>query len=175
MRYFLDAEFNGFQGELISIALVPEDDHLEAFYAALDCKTPTPWVREYVLPVLHAEPATRREVTARLAAYLKGDGQPFVVADWPEDIAHLVLLMVTGPGSRLPMPTVRFGLMDLPLFDSQALSRKPHNALSDASALKAYVLAEEINSYGRRPTRPNAEQPRDGGEIAWHAAALAGA
>lgn len=27
MRYFLDAEFNGFQGQLISLALVPEADH----------------------------------------------------------------------------------------------------------------------------------------------------
>ena len=41
MRYFLDAEFNGFGGELISIALVPEDLSLTPFYEAIDCAEPT--------------------------------------------------------------------------------------------------------------------------------------
>ena len=52
MRYFLDVEFNGFCGELISIALVPELDGAAPFYEALDCAKPTPWVAEHVLPVL---------------------------------------------------------------------------------------------------------------------------
>ena len=35
MRYFLDTEFNGFAGALLSIALVPEEG--EEFYAVLEC------------------------------------------------------------------------------------------------------------------------------------------
>jgi hypothetical protein len=143
MRYFLDAEYNGFGGSLISIALVPEFDQSVAFYAVLACDAPTDWVRDHVLPVLNAEPVPRREVTARLAIYLKNDLEPNVIADWPEDIAHLALLLVKGPGARVPTPTIAFNLLDLPMFDSEKLSRTPHNALSDASALKAYVLAEE--------------------------------
>ena len=42
MRYFLDCEFDGFGGPLISLALVPEDGS-EEFYAVLD--TPRPWCR----------------------------------------------------------------------------------------------------------------------------------
>jgi len=32
MRYFIDAEFNGFGGQLISLALVPEDEEAVPFY-----------------------------------------------------------------------------------------------------------------------------------------------
>jgi hypothetical protein len=43
MRYFLDTEFNRFQGQLISIALAPEGDHADAFYAAIHCDVPISW------------------------------------------------------------------------------------------------------------------------------------
>jgi hypothetical protein len=143
MRYFLDAEFNGFGGQLISLALVPEDKRADPFYEALPCAEPEPWVAEHVLPVLQTQPITRSEMIAKLAAFLRNDAEPVVIADWPEDIAHLALLMITGPGSRIPLPQFRFELLDLPLFDSEALSDVPDNACHDAMALRAYILAQE--------------------------------
>jgi hypothetical protein len=143
MRYFLDVEFNGFGGQLISLALVPEDKKAAPFYQALHCAEPKPWVASHVLPVLRTRPISRSEMIAKLTAYLDGDPEPVVIADWPEDIAHLALLMVTGPGWRMPSPRFRFDLLDLPLFDSASLSEVPHNACHDATALRAYVLAEE--------------------------------
>jgi hypothetical protein len=143
MRYFLDAEFNGFGGPLVSLALVPEDQEAAPFYEALPCAAPEPWVAAHVLPVLRTQPISRPEMIAKLAAYLLSDAEPVVIADWPEDIAHLALLMVTGPGWRMPAPLLRFELLDLPLFDSVSLSEVPHNACSDAKALRAYVLAQE--------------------------------
>jgi len=143
MRYFLDAEFNGFGGDLISLALVPEDQGAAPFYAALPCAAPVPWVVQHVLPVLRTQPISRAEMSAKLAAYLAQDEEPVVIGDWPEDIAHLALLMVTGPGWRMPSPRIRFDLLDLPLFDSEGTSEVPHNACFDARALRAYVLAEE--------------------------------
>jgi hypothetical protein len=143
MRYFLDAEFNGFGGQLISLALVPEDPEAVPFYEALACAEPDPWVADHVIPALQTRPISRPEMIAKLAAYLRGDPEPVVIADWPEDIAHLALLMVTGPGSRMPSPRFRFELLDLPLFDSAMLSKVPHNACRDAIALRDYVLAEE--------------------------------
>ena len=143
MRYFLDAEFNGFGGSLISLALVPEDVEAPPFYEALECPMPEPWAYAHVLPVLHTKPIPREDMVAKLAAYLRSDPAPVVVADWPEDIAHLAMLMVTGPGYRTASPKFVFELLDLPLFDSQTLSDVPHNAQHDARALRAYVLAEE--------------------------------
>ena len=51
MRYFLDVEFNGFGGPLISLALVPEDPDAAPFYEALPCPKPDVWVAAHVLPV----------------------------------------------------------------------------------------------------------------------------
>ena len=49
MRYFLDTEFNGFAGELISVALVPEHGDQE-FYAVLPLpEAPNNWVTRNVL------------------------------------------------------------------------------------------------------------------------------
>lgn len=140
MRYFLDAEFNGFGGQLISLALVPEDDGAPPFYAALACPEPEPWTAEHVIPVLDTPQIERDAMTEKLADYLRSDPEPVVVADWPEDIAHLALLMVTGPGHRLATPTLVFELLDLPLFDSETTSAVPHNACYDARALRDYVL-----------------------------------
>jgi hypothetical protein len=143
MRHFLDAEFNGFRGQLISLALVPEDLQAAPFYETLACAEPTSWVIDHVLPVLQKQSVSRSEMVTKLAAYLQDDSEPVVIADWPEDIAHLALLMLTGPGWRMPSPRLVIELLDLPLFDSAALSSMPHNACDDAAALRIYVLAQE--------------------------------
>ena len=143
MRYFIDVEFNGFSGPLISLALAPEDPKAAPFYKSLPCDQPVAWVAERVLPVLGTQPISRSQMVAKLDAYLRSDPKPVFVGDWPEDIAHLALLMVTGPRWRMASPTIRFDLVDLPMFDDEALSKTPHNALSDARALRDYVLAQE--------------------------------
>jgi hypothetical protein len=143
MRYFLDAEFNGFGGQLISLALVPEDEEAVTFYEALPCIEPEAWVAEHMLPVLQTRPVTRPELIAELAAYLRDDPEPLVIADWPEDIAHMALLKMTGPARECPRRGCGFELLDLPLLDSETLSDPSHNASHDATALRAYVLSEE--------------------------------
>jgi hypothetical protein len=80
---------------------------------------------------------------SKLATYLRGDSEPMLTADWPEDIAHLALLMLTGSGWRMPSPRLIIELLDLPLFDSATLSGVPRNACHDAIALRTYVLGQE--------------------------------
>ena len=58
MRYYLDAEFNGFGGALISIGLAPENDSRPPFYGAFSCPDPTPCFAAHVLPVLESAPTT---------------------------------------------------------------------------------------------------------------------
>ena len=148
MRYFLDAEYNGFGGELISLALVPEDATLAPFYAAIACPEPTPWVAEHVLPVLAATLVTRAEMADLFADYLTDDPDPLLVADWPEDIAHAARLLVVGPGQMKPIRSLRFELIDPALMD-RAPNAAPHNALSDARALRDTVLAHEARMARR--------------------------
>ena len=143
MRYFLDTEFNGFGGELISLALVPEDENTTPFYAAIACAAPTAWVTEHVLPVLATTPLSRAEVVDRFADYLMNDEAPLLVADWPEDIAHAARLLVTGPGRMTPVRSLRFELVDPDIIGPGVAGTEPHNALEDARALKATMLAWE--------------------------------
>ena len=55
MRYFLDTEYNGIGGELISLALVPDDG--DEFYLTLKTTDPLlEWVERHVLPYLDSVP-----------------------------------------------------------------------------------------------------------------------
>jgi hypothetical protein len=143
MRYFLDVEFNGFGGELISLALVPEREDAPPFYEAVPCDQPTQWVAEHVLPVLSTAPVDRPTMARRFEEYLGDDPDPVLIADWPEDIAHAAMLMVIAPGRRIALDRIRFEMLDSIGFDSAARSAVPHNAYHDALALRTYTLARE--------------------------------
>ena len=69
MRYFLDTEYNGFGGTLLSLALVPADGS-EEFYAVITHDGPLdPWVERNVLPFLDTVPqALRAPHLSRAAA-----------------------------------------------------------------------------------------------------------
>jgi hypothetical protein len=150
MRYFLDTEFNGFGGELISLALVPEHGDQE-FYALLALPDELhPWVDRNVVPYLNAVPLsvqggamTRLEVAEGLCAYLKGDLDPVIVADWPDDIAYFCSVLITGPGDMVPIGSLKFEFVSSPGFSTAAISRVPHNALHDARALRDFVVRWE--------------------------------
>ena len=143
MRYFLDTEFNGFGGELISIAAVAEEDETIFFYEAIPCKQPTDWVAKHVLPVLQTTPLSREEVARRFAGFLINDPQPRLVADWPEDIAHVPALLTDGNGKRLIEQKMEFELLAGGDFASEKLSECPHNAYHDALALRQWAMARK--------------------------------
>ena len=147
MRYFLDTEYNGFGGALLSLALVPEDGG-EEFYVTLECVDPIdPWVERHVIPFLDMVPdrlscprLTRRAAADALAAWLAHDEAPDIVADWPEDLAQLSMLLVTGPGLMVAVPPLQMHLLPLGGFSTAANSLVPHNALHDARALRDHVM-----------------------------------
>ena len=147
MRYFLDTEYNGFGGDLLSLALVPENSG-EEFYVVIACDSALdPWVERHVVPFLDMVPEAlqgprldRRAAAEALAHWLAHDPRPKIVADWPEDLAQLSMLLVVGPGQMVAMP--RFSLDYLPLhgFSTATNSAVPHNALHDARALRDHVM-----------------------------------
>jgi len=149
VRYFLDTEFNGFGGALLSLALVPEDG--EEFYAVLECDDPIhPWVAQNVVPYLGNVPVglvaprlSRDSAANALAAYLAHDPAPEIVADWPDDIAYFNQLLLIGPGRMVAVHDLTFRLISLPGFSTAENSAVPHNALHDARALRDHLLALE--------------------------------
>ncbi|WP_380878630.1 hypothetical protein ACFB49_17820 [Sphingomonas sp. DBB INV C78] len=149
MRYFLDTEFNGFGGELISLGLVPEYGDQE-YYAVLPLPDDLhPWVARHVIPYLGSVPQALDNhvdgVTAahEVAAFLSGDRDPVIVADWPEDIALFCRLLLIGPADIVDVGSLRFEFRRSPGFSTAMNSRVPHNALHDARALRDFVLGQD--------------------------------
>ena len=149
MRYFLDTEYNGWGGALLSLALVP--DAGEELYLTLDWDGALEqWVERNVVPYLDTVPAnlvsprmSRADAARTIAHYLAGDPDPLIVADWPEDIALFNALLVTGPGVMAEVPGLRFEFISLVGFSTAANSKVPHNALHDARALRDHLVGLE--------------------------------
>jgi hypothetical protein len=149
MRYFLDTEYNGWGGALLSLALVPEDG--EELYLTLDWDGVLEgWVERNVIPYLDMVPdplvsprLSRADAARTIAHYLAGDPDPLIVADWPEDIAQFNMLLVTGPGVMAEVSPLTFKFVELSGFSTAANSKVPHNALHDARALRDHVLGLE--------------------------------
>ncbi len=145
MRYFLDTEFNGVGGALISLALVPDDG--EEFYAILETtETIVPWVAKNVIPFLDHVPfamqsprLSRAQVQQALSKYLQPDPEPLIVADWPEDISQFCSLLLVGAADMVTVPPLTFRLHTLPGFSTARNSAVPHNALHDARALREHI------------------------------------
>jgi hypothetical protein len=133
----------------LSLALVPEEG--EELYLTLDWSGPLEkWVERNVVPYLDMVPEnlisprmSRADAARTVSHYLSGDPDPLIVADWPEDIALLNALLVTGPGVMTEVPGLKFQFLPLMGFSTAANSKVPHNALHDARALRDHVLSLE--------------------------------
>jgi hypothetical protein len=149
MRYFLDTEYNGIGGALISLALVPDDG--DELYLTLQTDEPIlEWVQQHVVPYLDMVPEqlscprlTRKDAAHALERYLRHDHEPVIIADWPEDISQFCDLMVTGPGDMVDIRHATFRLLPMSNFSTAANSKVPHNALHDARALREHLLTME--------------------------------
>lgn len=133
IKLFVDTEFNGFGGSLISLALVSEDgsEFYEAVntYGAVDS-----WVAEHVIPIIGKDPISALEFSEKLAAYLWQYRDGFtLIADWPDDIRYFCMALITGPGYM--MPVSRFNVEMRRDLDGTP-SMLSHNALADARAIK---------------------------------------
>lgn len=145
MILFLDTEFNGMGGDLISMALVPErHSPCAPFYEVVEHGVPAPWVAEHVIPLLDKEPIPMALFKYRLKNYLEAvtDGRLMIIADWPDDFKYLCESFVTGPGvAFVPNLAMQFTMVD-------CHPERPHNALSDAIALRDAYCGTQVKQYG---------------------------
>ncbi|TVV72203.1 hypothetical protein [Sphingomonas solaris] len=148
-RYFLDTEFDGFGGALISLGLAAEEG--EDYYVVLHPlpALPEEWVARNVIPYLYQVPQAldnrldRVAAAHDLAAYLRADPDPYIVADWPEDIALFCRLLLIGTRDIVDVDRIGFEFRRTPGFSTARNSAVPHNALHDARALRQFVLDGE--------------------------------
>lgn len=141
MKLFLDTEFNGFQGKLMSLALVPEDKNVPEFYRELTMTDQLdPWVRENVVPHMMLNACSRNAFQSALASYLYAIGECTIVADWPDDIRHFCESLIVGPGQCVALKhNIKFELD----FSINYQSEVPHNALYDARAIRDFYVERE--------------------------------
>ncbi len=138
MKLFLDCEFNGFQGALISMALAAEDGR--EWYEVLPCDQPVAWVAQHVMPILGRPATSFTEMQRSLYVWLGQFESVHVVADWPEDIAHFCRALIVGPGYRINTPPLTMEVLPI-----DSASKLPHNALADARGIRAAfgIVAKE--------------------------------
>ena len=136
MNLYIDCEFNGGLGDLISMALV--DEYGREFYEVLPCPNPEPWIVENVIPILGKAPVTLAELQDKLWRFLCFGEKLHIIADHPADLAYFFeTLIVNAQGGWLSIPPVSAEI--IPHLDYK--SAIPHNALEDAKAIRVVVIA----------------------------------
>lgn len=155
MKYYLDCEFNGFGGELMSLALAREDgpymymadDRFSKFVewsnrSAIRSPGIDPWVWDNVLPLMGAKGGItpvwieRAEFASYLQSFLRGDSNPVIIADWPDDVKYFCQCLIVGPGMMINIPAVTFEVHRVDAYPTELAGCVQHNALSDAMALR---------------------------------------
>jgi len=149
---FLDCEFDGYRGPLISIALVSDegfdDDKRNEFYAVLQDTAKDEWVQQNVLPILLGKPEPRAAVAARLRAFFEEHDDEMVYADHAADFMYLMDL-INEPNGDWQLGSLESLGMRLLNRDGDYVSALPHNALSDARALRRWYVGER-----KAPVKP---------------------
>lgn len=144
MKYYLDCEFDGHNGPLLSLALVGDDDsiHIRTTERASD-----PWVVENVEPLMDSHDAGMvaevplNTVGATIANFfsLMRDTTPLVVADSVVDIGRFCRALSTamdGGWSSVDYPLMRFEVHNVAAYPTTLPNAVQHNAWWDAMALK---------------------------------------
>lgn len=147
MNYYLDCEFDGFGGPLLSIALVREDN--EALYLVLKhnlSQVKDEWVKANVVPIMMSIPHplpgmcyvvnSDAEVSRCLQDYFKGDSSPNIITDWPDDITYFCKAIMTGPGYMISIPSLKFEMHRVDAYPTKLKNAVQHNSYWDAMALK---------------------------------------
>jgi hypothetical protein len=134
VRLFLDTEFDGQWGNLISMALVSEDSR--EWYEVKQDLIVDDWVRENVLPKLNKWPIGHYAFQLSLDKFLAQFESIEIICDWPDDIRYFCETLIIAPGKSFG------GNMKFELWDSPTYPESPmrHNALSDAHMLMEMYL-----------------------------------
>ena len=139
MRYYLDCEFDGFGGPLMSLALVREDG--QGVNYVFPMAVADPWVAANVVPYLYSAPVggkawERRAAAMDLAWFLKDDEDPVIISDWPADVRYFCELVEFPMGEMAPIASLKFQIVRVDAYPTTLPGAIQHNAWCDAMALR---------------------------------------
>lgn len=136
--FYLDTEFNGFGGKLISLALVSPDG--DEWYECMEsADSYDEWVAQNVIPKLGKAPISKAEFGSSLRAFVSVFYRPTIFCDWHTDLIHFFACL---EGDRFTESVPFEGTANvIQTPEGQPRSDNPHNALSDAYALMEWHRA----------------------------------
>jgi len=164
MKVFIDCEFNSYQGELISMALVAEDGREMYCRLPIDSDGIHPWVAEHVLPVMSVgsapECVEHSDLPYSIESFLSPYDRVHLVADYPDDARFFCEYLITGPGERVDTPP-----LTIEIIRDDADSEVPHNALHDARGIRAMVMegASTLSMHEQAAAEPQPTNPAETG------------
>lgn len=146
MKYYIDCEFDGHNGPLLSMAMIREDGL--SFYAITTNVAKNPWVIENVVPKLPAFPhnifSSQYSIGPALQRAIEGDDTPVIIADSPVDIGRFCAAISTAEdGGYAPCITPRwdFEVHDVDCYPTDMPGAVQHNAAWDAMVLREKLSA----------------------------------
>lgn len=140
MKYYLDCEFDGMGGSLLSMAMVCEDGREMYYVNTMGLYAKDPWVAQNVLPIMDSDKATLvggiDRLSGHIGEFLAGDANPEIIADWPDDFTYFCPAVLTGPGTMIDVPTLTLRVIRVDAYPTELEGAVQHNALWDARALR---------------------------------------
>lgn len=143
-RYFIDCEFDGHNGPLLSIALVRDDG--KSWHIETNAKAQDPWVIANVVPLMEMQDATVKwrglpvnDVGEVLRVAIGDDQNPVIVADSPVDIGRFCSAISTSPQggwASAEYPLMTFEVHNVDCYPTDLPGAVQHNAWWDAVALR---------------------------------------
>jgi hypothetical protein len=155
-RFYIDCEFDGHGGPLLSMAMVREDGcslHVQTTEDATD-----PWVKQNVVPLLSQHEAQLHaivplvEVGKWLRAFTGDVDRPVIIADSPVDIGRFCAALSTGEDGgwcSTGYPHMTFEVHNVDCYPTDLPGAVQHNAYWDAMALRHKLTA--IAAMGHTP------------------------
>jgi len=143
MRHYIDFEFDGHGGPILSLGIV--SDHKDGMHATTRAQANDPWVAENVMPLMHRHEAPHSfdvdelELGALLRRYIGSDDCPVIVADSPVDIwrfCQCLSTSSTGAWASADYPQMRFEVHNIDCYPTGLPGAVQHNAWWDAMALR---------------------------------------
>ena len=139
--FYLDTEFNGHGGELISMALLRNS--WDGWYGVTKITSDyDPWVAENVVPKLGQVPLEHDVFRASFVDWISKFTNPEIICDCHVDAMHFSQ-MFSGKdyASSLDFP-YRITVLKTP--PGHPVSKNPHNAVDDAFALMMWHQNESL-------------------------------
>lgn len=153
--FYLDCEFDGHNGNTMSLALVREDGY--SLYIIVDMWAANPWVQKHVVPVMYEHDADVFDILPinqlgdAVRQFIGPVSSFCVISDSPTDIYRLCQALSTdseGNWHSTDYECIKFEVRNVDAYPTRLGGAVQHNAWWDACALRA-VFCDDAFYEGR--------------------------